>query len=138
MHLIGTLPPRIPDKQGSGDWHASRAGGTRKHKGVDYDAPVGFVLHAPVTGVVTKLGYPYEDDLSFRYVEITDPGGSKYRCFYVKPIVKLGCHVIANQTPIGTVQNVASRAEGMSNHVHFEIQRGSRHVDPRLKSIKRV
>lgn len=130
--ITAILPQRGLDSHGSGDWQASRAGGRRKHKGVDWLVPVGATVLSVVSGRVTKLGYPYADDLSYRYVEVTDPGGSRYRVYYIEPLVALNEAVYANRTPIGVAQDLGQRYPGIPNHVHSEIKRGSRHVDPRI------
>ncbi len=86
----------------------------------------GTEILSPVFGVVTKLGFPYSDDHSFRYVEITDDLGERNRVFYIKPTVKKGDKVQADQTVIGIAQDISSRYRDpskppMKNHVHFEI-----------------
>jgi murein DD-endopeptidase MepM/ murein hydrolase activator NlpD len=81
------------------------------------------LLHSNTAGVVTKIGYPYEDDLSYRYIEITDNSNYKHRYFYVCPAVKVGQRITAGKM-IGTVQNIAARYTKngkMRNHVHYEI-----------------
>src|SRR5690606_19387199 len=65
--------PRTWDHFGSGAYGASRDGGVRHHAGVDYVAEAGQAVKAPISGYVTRIGYAYADDLSFRYVEITNP-----------------------------------------------------------------
>ncbi len=59
---------RVMDTWGSGHFGASR--GERTHIGIDYACSPGSQILAPCIGEVTKLGYPYSNDLSFRYVEI--------------------------------------------------------------------
>jgi murein DD-endopeptidase MepM/ murein hydrolase activator NlpD len=109
---------RKPDAYGSGEYGAPR--GDRTHNGIDYTLSV----LSPVAGTVTKLGYPYSDDLSYRYVEVTDSIGYKHRVFYIRPVVKVG-DVVSRETEIGQPQDVAARytAKGwMSQHVHYEIK----------------
>jgi len=117
------LPQRHQDSWGSGAFGASR--GTRVHKGIDYCCYPGTVIQAGVAGTVSKLGYPYGDDLSFRYVEITTPDQLRHRYFYVEPLVKSG-DAITEGMPIGTAQDIAGRYRDpakapMTGHVHFEI-----------------
>ena len=59
---------RGTDVHGSGEWHATR--GNRFHNGVDFSCYPGTRILAPVSGLITKLGYPYGDDLGYRYVQI--------------------------------------------------------------------
>jgi len=118
-----TLEKRIGDVWGSGEFGAPR--GTRTHKGIDYDCPVGAVVHTPVDGKVTKLGYPYSDDLTFRYCEVTDKDSARHRLFYIEPTVKQGDIVQAGDA-VGIQQDISGRYRDenkppMHNHVHYEI-----------------
>ena len=106
------------DTQGCGHYGASR--GTRKHNGVDVLREPGITLYSPVAGVVTKLGYTYSDDLSFRYVEVTS-AGYRFRFFYVYPAVELGDSIKAGAL-IGTTQDLTARYAGIGNHFHLEIK----------------
>lgn len=112
------LNKRGTDSWGSGEYGASR--GKRKHKGVDYVCEVGAEVYPVNTGVVTKLGYPYGDDLSYRYVQVT-ANGMHYRYFYVEPTVLLGAHVHPNMV-IGTAQNLDKRYAGITPHIHLEVK----------------
>ena len=117
------LEKRTGDPWGSGEFGAPR--GTRTHKGIDYTCPVGAVIHTPVSGKVTKLGYPYSDDLTFRYVEITDKDDARHRLFYVSPTVEKGDIVQAGES-VGIQQDISGRYRDdnkppMINHCHYEI-----------------
>lgn len=113
-------PKRRPDGYGSGEFGASR--GARTHQGVDYACLAGSDLLSPVSGRVTKLGYPYADDLQYRYVEITDPDLNRHRFFYVEPATDLGALIDPGEL-IGTVQDIGQRYSDrdMTCHVHYEI-----------------
>lgn len=120
------LVARGTDGWGQGKFGASR--GNRTHKGVDLMCYEGSNINSHVEGVVTKLGYPYGDDLSYRYVEITDRVGLRHRFFYVSPWVKVGAHIEINDV-IGECQDIQKRYRArkptkyMVNHVHYEILR---------------
>ena len=119
--LTVKTPKRGSDTWGSGAFGASR--GKRNHMGIDYSAAEGSILCTPVTGHVTKLGYCYGDDLSYRYVQIKDQEGNRHRLFYVEPDVVVGDEVVEGDE-IGEVQNIVRRyptPKGMKNHVHYEI-----------------
>lgn len=122
------LPPRGADKWGSGHFGASR--GDRTHNGIDWKVLPGTVILAPVTGTVTKLGYPYSDDLGFRYVQITDSAGADHRVFYIDPLVPVGHQVFKDRSPIGTVQDLDLRYPGITPHVHYEIKLNGSYIDP--------
>lgn len=125
------LPKRGSDEWGSGEFHASR--GSRKHKGIDYACYPGTQIESPTHGDVTKLGYPYGDDLSFRYVQITDDHGNNHRLFYVEPGVKVG-DTVEQGDIVGEAQDIAARystpEKYMKNHIHYEILIDGTEVDP--------
>ena len=113
-------PKRRPDGYGSGEFGSSR--GERTHQGVDYSCYPDSNLLSPVTGRVTKLGFPYSDDMSYRYIEVTDGDLNRHRFFYVEPVADLGALVEPGQL-LGTVQDIAARYHNkpMTGHVHYEI-----------------
>ncbi|RKZ71958.1 MAG: hypothetical protein DRQ48_01860 [Gammaproteobacteria bacterium] len=129
-------PVRSPDSYGAGYFGASR--GSRKHAGVDFACAPGSKILSPISGLVTKLGYPYSDDLSFRYVEVTAIDNLRYRFFYVDPCVKVGGNVLANESVLGTSQRLGLRypadamhAFAITEHIHFEIKALSEdYIDP--------
>ncbi len=126
----GRLVLRGEDEWGNGAYGASRGG--RTHKGIDIAAYPGTLIQAIVPGEVTKLGYVYDHDLSFRYVQIS-LAGVDYRYFYVRPNVSPGQWVWSGQS-IGRVQDIASKYTSkptpMINHMHFSMKRDGVHLDP--------
>ena len=112
------LSIRGTDSWGQGHYGASR--GDRTHKGIDYVAEVGAEVYPDVSGIVTKIGYPYSDDLSYKYVQISS-GGYHYRYFYLEPVVLVG-QAVSPDTVIGTVQNLDRRYAGITPHVHKEVK----------------
>ena len=120
--MIHIIPPlRKHDKWGAGYYGAPRGG--RKHRGVDVETPAGSVILSPVHGEITKFGYPYSDDLSFRYVEITNMDDLKFRFFYVKPLSTLTTgDTIRIGEPIGTSQSLDERYKDITPHIHCEIK----------------
>ena len=125
------LPHRGTDDWGSGAFGANR--GRRTHKGIDYACYPDTRILSPVNGEVTKLGYPYADDLSYRYVQITDMNGYQHRLFYVEPGVDMGDHVLFGDL-VGTAQDIAGRYKTpekyMKNHIHYEILVDGEPIDP--------
>jgi len=125
--LIPTeLSKRISDKWGAGHFGAPR--GNHTHHGIDYQCPAGSEVLSPCEGEVTKLGYAYPDDLSFRYVQITSDG-KDHRIFYVEPSVFIGDAISVDQV-IGTAQDLTDRYPDITPHVHHEIKVGDEYIDP--------
>ena len=120
-------PPRRTDQQGSGHYGASR--GQRKHNGVDYACYPDSIVLSNVNGIVTKLGYPYASDLSYRYVQITCiETGLSHRYFYVEPAVNKGDHIKIGDA-IGASQEL--HYSGIVQHIHYEIKDSDgNYVDP--------
>nr|WP_295108325.1 M23 family metallopeptidase [uncultured Caulobacter sp.] len=113
--------PRGHDDFGDGVFGARRDGGSRAHEGVDYVAQAGQVVHAPMSGYVTKIGYAYAGDTGLKFVEITNPAlGYAARAFYVTPGVELG-QTVRLGDPIGKVASLQSHYPGITDHVHLEI-----------------
>ncbi len=114
--------PRGMDAYGSGAFKASRDGGERQHQGVDYVAAAGQAVWAPISGLVTKIGYAYGDDPGLRYVEIENPALKiSARVFYVAPEVQVG-QVVRLGTPIGVAQTLQARyPRGIVDHIHLEL-----------------
>lgn len=121
------LRPRGIDAWGDGSFKASRGGGKREHKGIDYESEPNDAVYSPVAGTVSKLGYPYQpspdDQITYRYVEISDSDGTRHRVFYVDPSVGMGVEVDTD-TVIGLAQDIAAKYSTpdrvMKCHVHYE------------------
>ena len=120
MNMLKIIPPlRGIDSYGSGAFKASR--GSRTHNGIDFAVMPKSEILCPVEGTVTKLGYAYADDLSFRYVQVTDDQDYDWRFFYVYPIVELG-QLIPSGYKIGVAQDLTKRYPGITPHYHIEIR----------------
>lgn len=134
--MFKVIPPdRGTDTWGSGYYRAPR--GDRLHNGIDKLAIAGSQLLSLTKGKVTKLGYAYADDLSYRYIEIVDPMGNVLRYFYILPVVKVGQHIDEN-TILGEVQNLDKRYPGISNHFHFEVKVNNKYLDPELYLMSKI
>ena len=112
-------PKRISDNWGSGHYGASR--GDRKHVGVDFACYPNSAVFPEKAGRVTKVGYCYNDDLSFRYIEIEDSHGDFARYFYVEPTgaIEVG-QLVYHKTILGHSQKRGDRYAGITEHVHLE------------------
>lgn len=111
------------DAFGYGHFGASRDGGTREHKGVDYRAEAGQPVKAPISGYVTKIGSAYSSSPEYRYIEIRNPAlRYEARVFYVDPDVRVGETVHLGDI-IGTVRSLQLKyGEAMTDHVHLELK----------------
>lgn len=114
------LKIRGSDAWGSGAFGASRDNGKRKHKGVDFLCAPETKILSPVKGKVIKLGYPYEDNLAYRYIRIKTPDNYSVDLFYVDPWVNLGDEVVVGQV-VGVSQSLQDRYKGIPDHVHLQI-----------------
>ena len=125
--MLTIIPPkRISDNWGDGHYLASR-GINRKHKGQDFACYPGSEIKAIVAGVVTKIGFPYDDDEDqdgrpdFTYVEIKDAHGNKAQYYYVEPIVKVGDYIISGRT-IGNTQALGGKYSKITEHLHLQVK----------------
>jgi murein DD-endopeptidase MepM/ murein hydrolase activator NlpD len=124
--------PQRNDAKGQGHFGARRGEGT--HKGEDFEVEVGERIDSPAVGSVTKIGYTYTNDLSYRYVQVTDIDGNDHRMFYVAPTEGLKVGDTVNKGDIlGTSQDLSKRhGKTMKQHVHYEI------LDPKKVPIDRA
>ena len=126
--MYAKLPERGVDHYGSGKFGAPR--GNHDHHGIDYSCPPGAIVYSPVEGIVSKLGYPYSNDLSYRYVQVTDEADHLYRVFYIEPLVDLE-EEVDTETAIGICQDLTTRYQnGITNHVHLEVKYGHIYLPP--------
>ena len=128
------IMPTMREKDAFGEGYFGASRGKRSHKGIDFSAPAGAAVYAICAGTLSYHGYPYADDLRFRYVQMTDSAGDCLRYFYVtRDDFEIG-KSIAKGGYIGTVQDIAARydagADKMNNHFHLEIKRKGVHIDP--------
>lgn len=121
------LKKRKSDRWGKGHFGAPR--GDRIHTGQDYLCPEQSQVLSPVDGIITKLGYPYSDDISFRYVRILTDKKEYHDVFYVEPILPID-HIIKKGDIIGFSQDLTKRYPGIKNHVHYQIKVNGCYIDP--------
>ncbi len=120
---------RGDDPTGHGYYGARRK--NKKHRGLDLVCDPGEEVTAPISGKVTKIGYPYSFALQFRYVEIT---GNVYRIrlMYVEPssAIKVG-DMVKIESVVGYTQDIAGFwDDGMLNHLHIEVYKHGLLTDP--------
>lgn len=119
IHSI-TNESRGLDPWGNGAFGASR--GRKKHKGRDYCFEPGEAVKAPMDGLVTRVGHPYNSPwLHYKLIELlTNDHSILWRFFYVDPVVVPVISVSAGET-IGYAQDITLKYDQrMKNHVHVE------------------
>ncbi|WP_325088912.1 M23 family metallopeptidase [Burkholderia contaminans] len=102
-------------------------GARHVHSGVDLAAPAGRAVHASERGVVTFIGT--EPRGYGKYVVIRHDGG--YASYYAhlsafEPTLRTGTRVVRGQR----VGAVGSTGTATGPHLHFEVRRHARLVDP--------
>ena len=106
------------DAKGSGAFGAPR--GSRTHVGIDLIVEPDSIVYAPVDCIVNRIGTCYNDDSSFKLIELTG-FGIVHRILYVSPCVQPG-EMLREGDIIGSAQNVSKRhGHQMIPHVHWEV-----------------
>jgi len=94
------------------------------HHGIDLAAPLGTPVVAPADGKVEAI---YTDAPEGKVLEIVYDGGLRTRMAHLDAVkVKWGDHVAAGQV----VATVGSTGRSTGPHLHFEVLKHGRHVDP--------
>lgn len=101
----------------------------RRHKGVDYAAPIGTPVYAAGNGVVTMY---YNSKSYGNYVRIKHSNGFSTAYAHLKSFSKavIGGKSVERGQVIGYVGNTG-RSTGP--HLHFELIHKGRHIDPLLE-----
>ena len=125
---LSKIELRGNDPTGHGYYGAKR--GNRKHKGLDIVSTPKEPVYSLIDGVVTKIGYPYAGNLTFRYVEVTNDI-YRVRVMYIFPKnISVGDRVFQGQQ-IGEAQDIASFWNPrMKNHIHIEVYKNGLLTDP--------
>ncbi len=131
---------RGQDSHGKGGMNVPRSGG-RTHKGVDIVAPPGTPIVSPVDGTVVTPVDPYNSDPAKKGklsgIRIKTNDGYTVDMFYVdvdQKKFKAGTAIRAGD-PIGSAQDLSPMyppkpAGPMTNHIHLQIQKEGRYIDP--------
>ncbi len=119
---------RREDSEGQGHFGASREHGS--HKGLDIETKVGEQIIAPISGIITREAFPYDDDPRYRGILLKGTGkwnGYEIKIFYMRAI-RLG-EVIEGQV-IGFAQNLTMKFPLMKNHIHLEVKKNGTYINP--------
>ncbi len=113
---------------GSYGYQKPQSKGGHTHAGVDIYAQKGAQIISPVNGVVKVVG---TGSTSGNYVKIQGDDGNEYYFAHmdsVHPGLSQGMRISGGEL-LGGVGNTGN-AEGTENHLHFEVRRGGRSVNP--------
>lgn len=107
------------DTEGSGVFGASR--GVRLHLGVDLQCIPGQKVMAPHSGRITRMVYPYANNLVYKGVEIVNDTFISW-LFYIEPLHDLiGKQVVGGQV-VGVAQNITQKySPKMKPHIHWTL-----------------
>lgn len=119
------------DAFGCGHFGASRNGGTRTHKGIDFIATENQSIYAPFDCKIVRYGQPYADDSKYKLVEIESLDGVyKAKIMYIKKIHEVGTKIKRGETLV-YADNISKKyGSNMTNHVHFELYKNGTLTNP--------
>jgi leukocyte cell-derived chemotaxin-2 len=127
------MSSRDVDRYGSGQFKAPR--NHRKHNGLDIKSEKGETLFSPIEGDITKNIIVYPKDLSLKGVEIM--GKEKWEEYKIKIFYVIG-EISGRVSPgdrIGIVQDLNKKYPHITNHIHMEVYKKGKLLDP-FKSYK--
>jgi murein DD-endopeptidase MepM/ murein hydrolase activator NlpD len=101
-----------------------RSGGRKFHGGVDLSAPAGAEVRATADGIVSFSGWTFESGNAV--VVEHGHGFTTVYCHNQKNMVRVGQQVARDEL----VAHAGSTGASTGPHVHYEVWRGGRHVDP--------
>jgi len=130
--IVRNQRSRSTDDYGSGQFGAprKRKHGREPHAGLDIQARPGEEVFSPIKGEIVREGFPYGDDLSFRYVVIRGVdkwSNYKIRLFYVEGLFS---GKVAPGAIVGRAQNLILRYPMITNHIHLEVSFHDRLLSP--------
>ena len=116
------------DRQGCGDFAASRDNGTRQHNATDYVSEKGQNVYAISSGKVVRLPRGKYDG-----IVVSNGEGTSWKILYVdvSKNISVGAPITEGQV-IGTAQDITTRYIGITNHVHVKLRINYQVVNPEL------
>ncbi|KAJ8337826.1 hypothetical protein SKAU_G00367920 [Synaphobranchus kaupii] len=104
---------------GCGYYGASRAGGKRKHKGLDIVCADGATVKAPFDVKIIRKAVPYGNGNAIDNGVKLEGGGLCFKLFYLKPDKYSG--VLKKGQRIGKLLPMQSVYPGITSHVHVQM-----------------
>ncbi len=126
--------PEFITEGGSGDYFwpvdggyiSSHQGDGRNHKGIDIAAPYGTPIYAAASGTVTDAGTGWNGGYGNCIVIENDDGNVTVYAHQSELAASLGDYVEAGQL----IGYIGSTGDSTGNHLHFEIRRDGKYLDP--------
>lgn len=119
------------DAHGDGYYGASR--GSRSHAGVDLIAKPGADVYSPFNGTVVREAQAYSDTSEYKGVVVRGKDewqGYEAKILYADPPNELRGKEVKAGDKIGTAQDIGQRYKGITPHVHFELRKDNKPIDP--------
>lgn len=103
-----------------------------EHRGIDIAAPAGTPIRAPASGTVEKVAY--QEGGAGHYLELRHDDGSKSRYFHMqsRPNLDEGARINEGDT----IGRVGSTGRSTAPHLHYELWKDGRPVDPEQFTLK--
>lgn len=118
---------RETDAKGSGEFGASRDGGTRKHAGLDIVIEPHKPVLCPTVLEFKRNGLAYETGIGgansaepYRLI-VLENDFVEVKILYVYPYSFIKGEVVVAGEPIGVSQDLSRRYPGITNHIHIEV-----------------
>ena len=125
--VSGPMASRTVDKFGSGQFNASRDGGSRRHQGLDISARAGEAVYSPITGAIVREAIPYAPFTGILIRGTGEYAGYEVKLFYVQG---LSCGSVRAGDQIGRVEDLKVKYPEITNHVHMEVRRNGFLMNP--------
>jgi hypothetical protein len=130
VFMVANQKSRLHDRHGSGQYAAPRDKGTRTHEGIDIISTAGENVFAPFEGTIIRESVPYENDPSYRGILMAGSGkwsGYRMKIFYVEGIF---AGKVRAGGIIGKAQDLKLKYPSITNHIHVEVTKKGKQIDP--------
>ena len=111
---------------GHGGYISSHQGDGRNHKGIDIAAPYGTPIYAAASGTVTDAGTGWNGGYGNCIVIENDDGNVTVYAHQAELAAEVGDYIEAGQL----IGYVGSTGDSTGNHLHFEIRKDGKYLDP--------
>ncbi|KAK3742874.1 hypothetical protein QZH41_020409, partial [Actinostola sp. cb2023] len=108
--------------------------GSRKHNGIDVKCPSGSTVYSPFPAKFIRIARPYGNgkphDIGVLLVGTGQWSAYSVKMFYVSKTVNTGALLGAGDK-LGSMVNMAVQyGKGMTNHIHVQLYKNRKVVDP--------